>query len=912
MSSVTTKNRINRMTKAQCEQWADDHKKDPTTGKAISAPDSISPLSLNYLISSVCLKHGIRRENNDAVYAILDGKNTVTSVTPSSTRVQSATRPLSTKGIQNRDIIMSLLDPESSNDETIKQQKDVNAKKFIALFKLLNHRDIRNLQFFGDYEDEDDLEWQIFDNKDDKFNKRLKYWSTIMIKENQYYTENNNQYYNYNRINKKLMNEIDEDNFDNVTVRTKSLNKFTNYHLYFKTLFVLIIYEGKYLKHKVFRDDEIFMKFKKLVESVVKKFVPDKIKLKINERTYTANLSDMFRFFDPSRYFAAKNQPLYDILRRYNIYYRKNLEYDEILDEYDSIDNLSINSDSGYSSLEKSVEAKCMRDLYNIQHDMFKRFKDKITKAYYKYNNIERYIDLQQFKSYVDKNGDKIPSSAIASFIDKYEGNKKYENETELYLLKLSKAFLKDNLEDKMSNITKMIENGKKRLFYNKGYKERFEIVIDTESYLSSLFEIYYEIRVYGINILELPKIYWNVIFETNGERQIGIDAGGPFNQLITEVSKELFSKEIFINPKLSSGLVSDKYFLNPDFDIYTFKVFQEPKYKDLDKQILKNEFYYFLGNYINFVLLNNFKLPYRLSSYLLSGFINKNFINDNGINILNTKDEEFTYYMMRDFPEFDNYFIKIMKQYAGEKDYQTWITNDSHMPLTKYYQDESKTPSEVPIEGMNLYINDLAKLIYLKNPSKDFATKDDEVRTKDMTPYHILFFSAIPSDTTKIINSYKITIEDIDDILTTPEIDNYIIKKFVDNVFSNIKIDNDNSPSVEEMRTLEMFRKEANKQKFIKKLLDDKTLYYKLLSFWSGKEHYEIHTPYVININKNQRMLPTSSSCFSTITITAYTDFDTFLEKLEMAVLGSLGRFDLAGGAKQNKKQIQRRTTKK
>ena len=900
MSNANTVRRINKITKEQCQSWVENHTIDPTTGKTISAPDSVSQSSLNYMISSACLKHDIKREGNHAVYAIIDGKTAASTKAASSTRVIDSVTTAS-KASGKYDMIMSLLDPGSYDEKTLNQQPDLNAKKFIALFKLLNNKNIEYLNSYTGSITDDDEEWAIF--KTDYLNKKSKYWCDIMISEKDYYINNNNKYYSFKNINEKLIEQFDQ-NLD-VKVKSNSINKFTKHQLYFKTLFVMIILDRKELKHKFFRDDEVFVKFKKLVESVVKKFVPDRIKVVVNGRKYNVGLNNMFRFFQPESYYVAKDPNLENMLKRYNIYYRNDLDHTHLID-LDSIDHMSINDNSGYSSLQKSIQHKCVKNINDIQNDMFKTFKDRITKAYFKYNNVERFIDLNEFETYVNQRGYNIPLSDIASFIDKYEGNKNYENETDLNLLKLSKEFFKDDLNVKMSKLISLFANDMR-------YREYKDIIIDTETYLSSLFKTYYDYKKSSnINIFRIPRKNWKVTFQSNGIKHIGIDAGGLLNQLITEVSKELFSRRVFVKPKLSSGLKSDKYFLNPDFNVESLELFRDPEYQNLNKQSLKNEFYYFLGSFMNFVFLNGFTIPQRLSSYLLSGFIYNNFTSRYGETVINTKGEEFTYYMMRDFPDFYDYFIKLMKEYNGEQEYETWITDDTHLPLTKYYEDETSdniSDISVPIEGMHLYINNLARHIYLKNPLKDF-TKDSKGRPMDMMSYHMSFFSAIPYDTRKIINIYRITFDDLDHILT-PELDQKTIEKFVNNVFNNIDIYNNGSElivsnssyKIIEEQTRNIFKDASNKQKFLNKLLNDRDFYIKLLSFWSGKEVYEPNKKYKIIIKKTQGMLPNSSTCFYTMVITTYKDFDDFLQKLEMAVLNTYGKFEVAGGSKQKKK---------
>jgi len=60
-----TTNRINRMTKEQCEEWSKNNGKiDPTNGNEINVPDSTHPTSLNVLITNKCSQFGISREGN--------------------------------------------------------------------------------------------------------------------------------------------------------------------------------------------------------------------------------------------------------------------------------------------------------------------------------------------------------------------------------------------------------------------------------------------------------------------------------------------------------------------------------------------------------------------------------------------------------------------------------------------------------------------------------------------------------------------------------------------------------------------------------------------------------------------------------------------------------------------------------
>lgn len=912
MSSITTKNRIKRITRTQCESWIGDHTIDPTTGNSISAPNSISTISLNYLISSECLKkYNLLREGNpvnDIVDQNVDREEgTRHSVTVPKIDDLSSNIPSMSKSQIN--IHQNILDE-------LRRSKPSYKDKFDSLQTLLLRNNRINDQ-------NDDNEWRIFSSymTNKNINELLKYWAKITIKEKEYYTQNYNKYYGFKNLNKKLIDELDNNNFENVKVNSnKSLSKFTNYQLYFKTLFVFILYERKEIKHKFFRDDEIFMRFKKLVEDVVKNYTPSK-----STEGDLGNLLSFYSKYGKYSSYVIVNNNLYDRLMLYNPNFRKSLIYNDLIRQ-DSIDHMSVNSNSGYTSLQNSIEQNCVNNINDIKNDMFKRFKDRITKVYYKYNNVDKFIDLNEFKSFVDEtSGNKIPLSDITSFIKKYKGKKQYENESDLYLLKLSKQYFKNKVINDMSYLV--------RLYSNAGqHNQQISIVIDTESYLSSLFQIYFIKLGSGINILKLPRKHIHITFKTNGQVQTGVDAGGLLNQLITEVSKELFTKNIFTKARLSSGLESEKYFLNPDFDVDIFKNLftAQPQYI-YNKEEVKREFYYFLGSYIQFLLLNGYKLPYRLSSYLLSGFISKTFISKNGETKINTKDEEFTYFMMRDFPDFNQYFINIMKDYDGTNKYKTWINDDTHMPLTEYYKEKSESPpipknsnssdkstsnrssansdsydSElVPIEGLQPYINNLARHIYLNNPLKDSKV--------NMLEYHILFFDSIHDNTRKVINNYKISIDDMDHILTQPELDNTIIKNFVNNVLINVMIYNDEnntsivtnpSYAIEERQTLDMFKTEINKQKFVDKLLNDRDFFVKLLSFWSAKEYYDQTQKYIINIKKNHETYPLSHTCFNVIDVRVYSNFDKFLEELELSVLNTHGRFDIAGGGKSNIKQ--------
>ena len=211
-------------------------------------------------------------------------------------------------------------------------------------------------------------------------------------------------------------------------------------------------------------------------------------------------------------------------------------------------------------------------------------------------------------------------------------------------------------------------------------------------------------------------------------------------------------------------------------------------------------------------------------------------------------------------------------------------------------------------VRGMRNWMdheNNLARHIYQVNPLNYSGI--------NMTNYHIMFFRGITPDTIKIVNSYRITIDDIEDILTIPGVDKDTIRRFVENIYKNIQIYNNSQNvssvtnaayAIDETKTLNLFNNKTNKDLFAEKL-NDYSFYTKLLSFWSGKGYYDNQEKYKIIIQKTyESPLPTSSACFNEITITTYTNFDNFLENLETAVLNTQERFDLAGGSKQKKKQ--------
>lgn len=922
-------NRIKKITEEECNNWRENPTVDPTTNKKISSPDSQDEKSLNYLISKNCYENfKILRKNNNIID--VDNIDKEYSNTNSKKKeFQDITEIMYDKEKENYEYILSLFDSISPDKEP------TNEKQYDVLYELLNIKQYDTPSNSNRYTTEsankrDITQWKMFFKNS---NDQMKYWLKIMIHDKEYYEKYSNEYFNIKKVIAATIANINEDNFEktNPELNDNISKKYINYELYFKLLFVLIICEYPEIKHKFFRNDVIFMKFKKLVENIIKKFKPN--------ATENHKLRELL-------YFVADpyiNMTLYNKLTMYIPNLRQRVNINELLinDELITPEMISIDSKSGYLSLENEIYDNCrnISNFKSLKNPIFKKFKSGIIKSYHKYNNSEKFIDFEDFKIFVSQNlkREDLDEEDIITFIKHFEGDKKYEEDKQIYLLKQFKLYRKQKIFNINSDIVANIM--KKNL--------RFTIVIDkNKKYIISLFRNFLSVvnhpnNTKKENFLDFKNTNLNIKYEKDGQIEAGVDAGGPMRQLMSTIGDELFDLNIFVKPELASPeLKSDKYFLNPNFDVLKYVNLSDFQEFEDKSDLLVNEFYSFLGKLINFMFVHEFKLKHNLSSYLLSGFINKNITRKNGISSINTKNHEFAFFMIRDFPNFYQYFFNIMNMYDDNQDesFDTYISYSTHMPLTKYYNksydsnksksksrskslNDSQVNSDVFIENIDSYIYDLSRHIYLHNPLKDSNI--------DMLKKHILFFNSIPQDLIKVFKTHKITLNEIDEHLTQTQFTREKVKSFVDNVLRNITIYSKNSDNVfvneqqrivneqKEMQTRSLLFE--NKENFINKLFNDgnSEFFDKLISFWSGDKNYNENNniKYKININANinadNTKWPSSHTCFYTLDIGKYENFDTFLKELESSVIYSDGVFDMAGGKyRRIRKNIKNKTS--
>ena len=403
-----------------------------------------------------------------------------------------------------------------------------------------------------------------------------------------------------------------------------------------------------------------------------------------------------------------------------------------------------------------------------------------------------------------------------------------------------------------------------------------------------------------------------NFEFDVNGnlKRSDGSDMGGLSNQMITNISNELFDLKIFIKPQNST-----KYFLNPEF-----KLSDEHKsisqilinisgITDNKKQIFNemiqteeiyNEFYKFIGKLMSFFLMNSFKLPHHLSSYLLNCMKYK----QNQI-----KDHEHVLYILNDFPDISNSVLNLMK--TNPEEIETYDIEYNDLYKIQYNKENG---DRVTSENVEKYFIDFAKHLNMHNTIPVSENRNLDI---DISQYYKQFSEGFNNNLRKLFQQKNISYVTIDKMLTKEVIDDQILQKLSDNIFTNTSFTLDhNASNIEEYNNNGQEYAEKY-QKYIDNIILNKNTGFseeehmhfiqKMLEFWTGVDFYRPEIKYRMLIVMNNTVgYPVSHTCFSRIDFPLYDSEEQFFEKLKFAVENSHNKFTIAGGGQQgrNKKK--------
>jgi len=392
-------------------------------------------------------------------------------------------------------------------------------------------------------------------------------------------------------------------------------------------------------------------------------------------------------------------------------------------------------------------------------------------------------------------------------------------------------------------------------------------------------------------------ELYNEILFE----KSIVQDYGGVSNQMITNISRELFDLQVFIRPRDCS-----KYCFNPEFVFTPEHISHLTKMnnffeKDIDKKQKFNEFisrndeevykifYKFIGQVLSFFIIKKYKLPHHLSSYILNIFKYK---------YDTMKDQEHVFYISNDFPEITKVYLDLMKSENITK------LNDIDMYYNEQYkiQYDKDDGDKITVNNIDKYIVDLAKHLNIHNTIPVFKNQNLNI---DFENYHKCFSDGIDKILRRLFQYKNASLDLIDKILTKEEITNEILSKLSDNIFQYMTIDD-----VNYIRYIQVYHSYINNIFFKEnrfKSQDDRDKFIKsLLQFWTGIDFYKPEIKYNLTIltrskklDIDNRRLPISHTCFNQIEIEIYETEDEFFNKLSKAINYTKNTFTLAGGKK-------------
>jgi hypothetical protein len=600
--------------------------------------------------------------------------------------------------------------------------------------------------------------------------------------------------------------------------------------------------------------------------------------------------------------------------------------YNRILQSADTIClipvNLSFVYDNGYISQEsyeilKSIRQEIDEDDWSYM-DMVKYFKvpevgyfnQEVRKHKYRqyiaiFNSRERLQNLTQnvleILSSVEKNSlssksisenENINTFCLDKFVNIHDKFKKFKNKMMRICNENNQcSLLPDNEIKKLLNT---FNNNTQIIYFNVvGYPSIISIFAKHMMHQngnvlnsSKMLVQNYELDVYG-----------------NLRRSDGSDMGGLSNQMITNISNELFDLKIFTKPQNST-----KYFLNPEFKLSDehksilqiiinsssiLSVLKDHYNEIIQTEKIYDKFFKFIGELMSFFLMNSFKLPHHLSSYLLNCMKYK----QNKI-----KDHEHVLYVLNDFPDISNSVLNMMK--TKPEEIETYDIEYNDLYKIQYNKENG---DKVTSENFEQYFIDFAKHLNMHNT---FPVSENRSLDIDLNEYYKKFSEGFNNNLRKLFQQKDISYITIDKMLTKEEINDNILQKLSDNIYRNIVFTkDDNASNIEEYNNKGRNYTEKY-QTYIDNIILNKNTGFskeehtnfvgKMLEFWTGTDFYKPEINYRLLIVMNRTNgYPVSHTCFSRIDFPLYDSEEQFFEKLKFAVENSYNKFTIAGGRK-------------
>lgn len=715
----------------------------------------------------------------------------------------------------------------------------------------------------------------------------------------------------------KMENIKDINKFINLETNKEILID-NNYIIYFKMIIYCFVY-GFNMNIQVFQNRDATKKFINIVKNI---FVNTEIKqehLGNNIIRPDFNRTPLKRIFDFLFFNSDKYGP---VISKIGI-------QTEIKEWQNIIDPLYIK----LTNVSNTPYYRCLinKENFDIEDHFIKTVKkyNKSIKLLLSFNDIIKEVNLKSTSQSISSSSDDSDECHIQYINSVVKPEyKDFKKEVK----KAYKKYLKPKKEDENYDIfIKKLQEYNKR--YNNTSKVNL-IEVDEKNILKSFFIAYISKLKESINIFRLNNkisiILYNI--ENKNGKEIkeysnAIDYGnngGVSEQIFENISKELIEKKVFVKPDMNI-FGSEKYFINPLFKLEDLSI----TYKDIEiisdhKNINKKElidkvtieFWTFMGNLIEYMILYEYKLSFQLSSYILSGFLTKKTKRIQDSVVLSYNIGDLFYFLQRDFNEFTNMLITIMNSEKIEEackviSLDTFINLSNRLDkINDYILKENKlligTHHIFKIENDEMFINyiyNISFVVYIYNCLKNSSYNQYN--------QYVNFFNGISDNITKGFNVYKISLDKLDNELFAIELSDDDIDNFIQNIIiSSIKHNNEKeSYDIKERvnNFLDLIRLQFKKSIYDSYIDKKERVIFvaKLLQFWSGTGIYKPKHSYILNVVSeiDKKAYPSSHTCFKQIDIPLYEKYEDFWEKISKVINdGHYNQFQIAGREKYKK----------
>ena len=518
-------------------------------------------------------------------------------------------------------------------------------------------------------------------------------------------------------------------------------------------------------------------------------------------------------------------------------------------------------------------------------------------------------VEKQSLSSKSIGENDEISIFCIENFSDINKQFKRFRNK----MLHYCDGYKKQSSQSyeqiqTLLNKFKPENNQKLRIFHFPEVRHYEEAPLSLLS-LFSQFIVNIRVKNYLIRSFEDIEIV-NYKFDEKGNIVLldGQDMGGLTRQMMTNISNELFNIKVFIKPANST-----KYFLNPEFQfseenktlLYLLCVlvgFEESRQEEIidntETDKIYKVFYKFLGQLLSFFLINSFKLPHHLSTYMLNTFKHK----QNTI-----KEHEHVLYVLSDFPEISNTILNMMK--SNPDDIETYDIEYNDLYKIQYNKESG---DKVTSKNFEQYFIDYAKHLNMHNT---IPVSEDRNLHIDFSTNYKHFANGFNNNLRKLFQHAEVSYIDIDKMLTKEELTDDILLQLSDNIYRNISFPQPDTTSLERyyntcldyaskyqtymnniLHNKDQRLSEEDHSKFVKQLLE----------FWTGIDFFKPEIRYRILILMNRADgYPVSHTCFNRIDFPLYETEEKFFDSLKFAVDNSHSTFTIAGGKNKSKKRV-------